>query len=630
MIKKYFSLILIFFSFLLFIDAKANNTINENAQKVIDSLKIEIATKGKDLNEYFSGNTIKVIFNDKELQFKFSDKNYEIYELDKIVEKGKWKLSGIFKNQIKLKPQNKKKTYYLKKISKKNKIYHYDGSPANENTKKTLIQIVSSEKVDFDNKKQVKETDNSDLLKEKIQNDKDIKKKKKEKNEEKQTNKLKKKKEKKESKTKPKKYRYIELTENQKKKLAKYKERSKKIRIIKSEDSYIETTKGGDTQANQYKAAEHCAKNKFFAYSFKDSGMGIWYEPPFKRAKYFYCTDKLIFTNPFTNKEVTWTNYEKKEYFKYPNEYLFLYRTMTSTYRNLLEKEKKKNPKAFKLEPFKIIYKDENSVHIKGFYGGDLNMERYIANEHCSQFNKKYYYCEDSIDQGLLGAMLFTCSDKHLASNPFSGEPLKFISGSENYSHSDQGGSSLSASEMLKYNSTNYTTFYFFEASDNMMKSLELLYRAYDKNVEADKLKAQIRYNRESKYSAGDKLQSTKSIIDSSSIEIKAKISDASVVLSDIGRGYYEQSLPYAYNAAQNSYELILTIKNTFEQGTQDTDSLLANANEFIGFFTIAKDLPQFASDIFTTSKLVFNGAKVKKIRDKGNLNKALDELTLD
>jgi len=114
MIKKYFSLILIFFSFLLFIDAKADNTINKNAQKVIDSLKIEIATKGENLNEYFSGNTIKVIFNDKKLQFKFSDKNYEIYELDKIIEKGKWKLSGIFKNQIKLKPENKKKNILFK------------------------------------------------------------------------------------------------------------------------------------------------------------------------------------------------------------------------------------------------------------------------------------------------------------------------------------------------------------------------------------------------------------------------------------------------------------------------------------------------------------------------------------
>ena len=36
-------------------------------------------------------------------------------------------------------------------------------------------------------------------------------------------------------------------------------------------------------------------------------------------------------------------------YFKYPNEHLYLYRTMTSTYKRSLEKEKKKNPKAFKM-----------------------------------------------------------------------------------------------------------------------------------------------------------------------------------------------------------------------------------------------------------------------------------------
>ena len=162
------------------------------------------------------------------------------------------------------------------------------------------------------------------------------------------------------------------------------------------------------------------------------------------------------------------------------------------------------------------------------------------------------------------------------------------------------------------------------------MKSLELLYRAYDQNVEADKLKAQISYNRESKYSEQDKLASTRIIIGKSSKEINAQITDASKILSDVGRGYYEQSLPYAYSAAQNAARLIITIKNTFEKGTQDGDSFLEYANEFIGFFAIAKDLPKLANDIFTTSKLVFSGAKSKKIKDKGNLSKAMDDLNLE
>ena len=85
-----------------------------------------------------------------------------------------------------------------------------------------------------------------------------------------------------------------------------------------------------------------------------------------------------------------------------------------------------------------------------------------------------------------------------------------------------------------------------------------------------------------------------------------------------------------AYNAAQNSYTLIMTIKNTFEKGTKDSEAFLEYANEFIGFFAIAKDLPKLANDIFTTSKLVFSGAKTKKVKDKGNLGKALDELNLE
>ena len=57
---------------------------------------------------------------------------------------------------------------------------------------------------------------------------------------------------------------------------------------------------------------------------------------------------------------------------------------------------------------------------------------------------------------------------------------------------------------------------------------------------------------------------------------------------------------------------------------------LLDNLGEVVGFATIAPEIPQFTRNMIDTSKLIFNGAKVKKIKDKGNLNKALDELTLD
>ena len=579
---------------------------------VMDTLNVEVATKGKKLKQYFENSSLNLSFDGTIKAYKFTGNKYEVYINNQINETGKWKVHGLLKNQIKLEPENGSKKYYLKKISNKDKIYHFNKLPGSEGAKKITVTILSSDVKIASNKK-----DSNKKIEEP-----------KKKKEAKKTIKKKKDKDKKEKKNKQN-FEYKELSSNELKALKVHKKNAEKIQIIKSDENFIEVTKQ-DVKAGQYIAANHCAKRKLFAYSFKDSGFGEWYEPPIKRAKFFYCTDQLIFVNPFTSKEVTWTNYVFDEYFKYSPEYKYMYRKITSRYKRHLEKDKKQNPKKYKFQPFKIIHKDKKSIHIVGEFLGEQNRERHLANEHCSQMNKKYYYFEDSFQLGRFGSMLFLCSDKHLSSNPMSGLPLMYASGSENYIVNTNDQNYISASEMLKYNSTNKTTFYFFEASDNLMKSLELLYRAYDQNVEADKLMAQISYNRESKYSEQDKLASTRVIIDTSSKEINAKISDASLVLSDLGRGYYEQSLPYALEAAISSYTLIMTIRETFQQGTQGGDSFLAYANEFIGFFTIAKDLPSLAGDIYKTSQLVFSGAKSKNIKDKGNYGKALEELNLD
>ena len=41
-------------------------------------------------------------------------------------------------------------------------------------------------------------------------------------------------------------------------------------------------------------------------------------------------------------------------------------------------------------------------------------------------------------------------------------------------------------------------------------------------------------------------------------------------------------------------------------------------------------NIPEFTKNMTGTVKLIFSGAKSKKIRDKGNLSAALNELTLD
>ena len=117
--------------------------IKEGATKVIDSLKVrvEIATKGKKLNQYFQNNNLNLSFNDQLREYRFKEKNYEVLENNNISETGKWKVHGLLKNQIRLKPDNGSKSYYFKKISKKDIIYHFDKLPGSEGAKKTLVEI---------------------------------------------------------------------------------------------------------------------------------------------------------------------------------------------------------------------------------------------------------------------------------------------------------------------------------------------------------------------------------------------------------------------------------------------------------------------------------------------------------
>jgi len=203
---------------------------------------------------------------------------------------------------------------------------------------------------------------------------------------------------------------------------------------------------------------------------------------------------------------------------------------------------------------------------------------------------------------------------------------------SPNESNNNQA-QNFDSSQLQIYNASSRTTYLFFEASANYMSALELLNRAYGENKKADELKAQIAYNKNSKFTEAQKLQSTRSIIDTSSAQIKMSISDQSQILSELGRGYYEQSIPYAMDATFMVYELFITIKNTAENVTQSQDlltGLVSNLNEVIGLTSVLPEFPTFTKNMIDTTKLILNGAKTKKIKETGSMKKALDELNLD
>ena len=135
--KKIF--LTIFLTFLFSIDGFVSS------KAVAIDLGIEIAVKGKKLKEFFLDNVLLLSFEEKILkEYRFQQKKYEVFEDGKLVESGKWKISGLLKNEIRLKAENKKKSYYFKKINKKPIIYHYNNLPSAADVIKTFVAIESS------------------------------------------------------------------------------------------------------------------------------------------------------------------------------------------------------------------------------------------------------------------------------------------------------------------------------------------------------------------------------------------------------------------------------------------------------------------------------------------------------
>ena len=396
MIKKNFLLILL----ILYSENTLAATITDVKKKTTDlikaNIKVEIPLMGKKLKEFFSNNNLLLDYQETNKEFKFQEKKYEVFEGNQLIEYGKWKVSGLLKNQIKLTPKSEKKPYYLKKIKNKSIIYHYDKLPGSKSANKTLVEIV-------DPKKKVAKKNNSKEIDKKKTNSK-----------------------------------------------KKSKKSSSKIdNILKTGISNILGT-GTASPKNSVK---------------QDNGNKI---------------------------------------------------------------------------------------------------------------------------------------EKHM---------------------------------LERYRATSDISFFFFEASLNYLQALELLYRAYDNNIEADRINASISYLKESKSSEADRLNSTKSIIGTSTIKLQSNLQDTSYILSEKGRGYYEQSLPFVVGATESTIYLYNSSRGVLQKFSQlgglSIDSLLSNSNDLVAAASIIPEIPQFSRDLIKTAKLVLNGAKEKKIRNEGKYSKALDQLNL-
>ena len=125
---------------------KLESDIKKAATDIAETLKIEVAIKGKKLTNFFTNNDLKLISENGLREYKFKNKTYEIIKDNEIIQSGSWKINGLLKNQIRLISNSDKKKYYLKKISKKPWIYNYDKRPGSEGAKKEILHIRSSSK----------------------------------------------------------------------------------------------------------------------------------------------------------------------------------------------------------------------------------------------------------------------------------------------------------------------------------------------------------------------------------------------------------------------------------------------------------------------------------------------------
>ena len=91
--------------------------------------------------------------------------------------------------------------------------------------------------------------------------------------------------------------------------------------------------------------------------------------------------------------------------------------------------------------------------------------------------------------------------------------------------------------------------------------------------------------------------------------------------------------ISYAFfKATEYGYKVFVvssTVGKEISNSSNKIGSILSNFNEVIGFASIVPKIPSYVKTIGSTSKLIFTGAKTKKIKDDKNLGDALDELDL-
>ena len=628
--------------------ANTTNSIKIDPEKVIEGTtkiisgamsKVKIALKGKKLNNYFNNNNLNLNFDGKNKEYRFKEKTYEVFINDKLEENGKWKVHGLIKGHIKLSPEDGSKAYYFKKISKKEIIYLYDKVPSSQDVNKTLVNIYPLEKKEEPKIEEPKEEPKKVVKKEepKIEEPKEEPKKvvKKEEPKKEEPKKIVKVKEGKVPEGKKRIFKYVCDPNKSEYYWGRTKNNMKLSRYEDSPNGKSLASEGNDTFITLWSVAEI----DFEAGYVYDSGS----------MRYDANGDGRLNTMPFAQRSKIKSHDQSQGIYISESEYSF--ENDPNFEEIVMEVKYSENLLQYTLETYEFglgtrpkywekfinqcirteYYVDKNSdgTSIKTYNDQKPIAEQAEKNIFSSQVEEQFQAQTDTLfkeinEQVLKEIGIVEDQYKNVSKNinqnkDLNNESQKFVK-------------EVSKDQLKQYKATSVITYYFFESQANYLASLELLYRAYDKNVEADKMKAQINYLKDGKSSENKRLKSTMQIIDNASKNIKSDISDSNKKLSEESKVFYQKSLPFAFKATEYGYKVFVvstTVGKNIADSKDKVGSILANFNEVIGFASIVPKIPSYVKTVGSTSKLIFTGAKAKKIKDNENLGDALEELDL-
>jgi hypothetical protein len=633
--------------------------------------------KGKKLKAFILNNVITVDYEGKKQSYKFNKNTYEVYEDGKIVGDGTWAIKGLTKSSIKLSGY---RDIYFQIYKAKDRISTLTNlkKDNDERTNRKILGIASP--TDFEKQLAQVEPEKQKALEEKKEAEEEKKqaalKAEKERKKVEEEEKLKKEEE-------PKVVKKKEEPKVGETKVAKKKIKKKKITTETSDQKivniFVANCKGGypayylddvfTLRLNQFLITFEIDFERGFIYSTLSESNNP------KGNRKFKSKDKIL---SYDDNKGILTAIGKPYIYHADHDNLFHYRKMVRSFDSSF----KIVSKSFKLKDtdkkeikYTFRYKDDYSnrdiknprtksgtttTFIKGqkfMNMFDCYPDNYLSDKKNPEtyanidgkpmvWDREKHMEAKSLDYKKSMAAVkarFENLEKQMAkiNKQISSEykdtmkSLKIKSnkyGSSQLQQTKKIVNSVTKEDFKTYNVTSLISYYFFDSMSNYLESLEFLYRAYDKNTDADKLKAQIAYLKSSKGSEKERLESTKQIINSASLEVQADVQNESIVLSDEAKINYQKALPFAFKATDSGYKLFVVSKGlvTEIKGSGNLlGTLLKNANELKGAATVVPLIPDYIKKVGSTAKLIFSGAKTKKIKDKENLSTALDELDL-